>query len=152
MLSNNISSRLSRFSQITNMTDFASFATAASEKGMYLVDHENISTLVSEFEEAIRKSDNLCEVEDPLETPYASKYEARKILDEIASKLEATQTILKLEGKKQNLVEIDWRLSSCRVRLGTIAWECEEPHNTQVELETAVVYFQFILINHIAAS
>ena len=128
------------------MADFESFSTAASEKGMYLVDHENISSLIADFEEVIRKSDALCEIEDPVETPYKSKYEARKILDEVTNKLEATQTILKLEGKKNNLNEVEWRLASCRVRLGTIAWECEEAHNTQVELEAAVVN-DFLIIS-----
>jgi hypothetical protein len=32
-------------------------------------------------------------------------------------------------------------LASVRVRLGTISWECEEPHNAQVDLELAAEYY-----------
>ena len=32
-------------------------------------------------------------------------------------------------------------LASARVRLGSISWECEEPHNAQTELDLAAEHY-----------
>ena len=127
--------------QLNSQQDLDSFVKAASDKGMYLVDHSNISALIEEFKSTIPKVDKLCEVVDPEDTPFNSKYDARKLLDEVCNKLEATRTILVLENKKESIAEVDWRIACCRVRLGTIAWECEEPHNTQIELDMATDFY-----------
>ena len=124
------------------MSDFEAISKAATEKGMYLVDHSNIVPLLSEYSETLAETAKLCDVTDPMETPYLSKYKARELLDSVANKLEATKTILSLEGKKDVIrEEIAWRYAAIQVRLGTIAWEVEEPHNTQTDLEPAVDFY-----------
>lgn len=76
---------------------------------------------------------------DEESSPYASKYKARTLLDQIVAKLEATKTIAMLEKKRyyyclqrkmllstlfRHLIEsMDCRIASARVRLGTISWE-----------------------------
>jgi len=116
---------------------------------MYLVDHENTGPLIEEFQTAISSADKLCDVIDDETTPFASKYKARTLLDQINSKLEATRTIAMLE-KKKNLIEaMDCRMASVRVRLGIISWECEEPHNAQTDLELACEFYFPTLIQTI---
>ena len=87
---------------------------------LYMVDHENSSIIIQEYEEAIESADKLCEVYklfsfnyyklfihnygykviDEESKPYESKYKARAILDQIIAKLEATRTIASLEKKR----------------------------------------------------
>ena len=88
---------------------------------MYLVDHENTAPLLQDYKETLISADKLCEVRfyffiliefsvtrnlhyvqivDDEATPYASKYKARTLLDQIIAKLEATHTIAMLEKKK----------------------------------------------------
>jgi hypothetical protein len=124
------------------MSEFEEISKAASAQGMYLVDHTNMAPLISEYENALKESVRLSLIVDPVETPFKSKYEAREMLDAVASKLEATRTILSLEGKKGVIQEeVDWRYNVLRVYLGTIAFEVEEPHNTQSDLEAAIDFF-----------
>ena len=94
------------------MASFEEYEKLASDKGMYIVDHQNIEPLIEEFYDSLEEADKLCEVIDPEDTPFKSKYEARKILDKLANKFEATKTILNLEGKFDIISkEIEWRLS-----------------------------------------
>lgn len=113
----------------------------ATSKGMYCVDQNNPTGVHEEFEECCKEVDALCEIIDPESTPYKSKYEARKKLDVIVNKLEASKTIASLEKKKEQFPELHWRLGHCRVRLGTISWEVEEPHHAQTDLELAANYY-----------
>jgi hypothetical protein len=175
---------------------------SATKNGMYLVNDSNTDALEEEYEEGIITVDTLCEVVDPETTPFDSKYKARKLLDDLCNKLEATRTIASLEKKSdvihrmnkkigkawvscfsvvlqkaallmgwgirmiitvylflsviENVINIHhsdplltekvltlwmFTLASARVRLGTISWECEEPHNAQVDLELAAEYY-----------
>ena len=103
------------------MSAFESFESveeltkAATDKGMYVVDHENLEPLIKEFSTVLPEVDKLCELSDPEGTPYISKYKARDLLDNLANKLEATKTILTLEGKRDVVRdEIEWRMASIR--------------------------------------
>jgi hypothetical protein len=72
---------------------------SATKNGMYLVNDSNTDALEQEYEEGIITVDTLCEVVDPETTPFDSKYKARKLLDDLCNKLEATRTIASLEKK-----------------------------------------------------
>jgi hypothetical protein len=113
----------------------------AANKGMYLVDHDNTGPLFEEYEEVIVEADELCEVNDPVQTPFESKYKARTMLDQIVNKLDATRAIAMLEKKKETIEQLDKRIASARVRIGTISWECEEPHNAQTELDLVCQFY-----------
>jgi hypothetical protein len=119
----------------------------AQAKGMHVVDNTRLSDSYGDFEEQITKADSLCEVIDPEETPYLSKYKARDILDALCNKLEANRTIASLEKNKDMFRELNWRIAAVRVRLGSISWEVEEPHHTQVELELAAVRMCITCVN-----
>ena len=80
-------------------SDIESLSKAASEKGMILVDHENIAPLIAEYEESIEEVERLCQVKDPEERPYESKYKARDLLDKLINKFDANKTIMMLESK-----------------------------------------------------
>jgi len=121
-----------------NMEDLLS---SAKKGGMYLVNDSDTEELEKEYDEGIITCDKLCEILDPESTPYLSKYEARKILDNLCNKLEATKTIASLEKRRGTMTLMDKKLASARVRLGTISWECDEPHNAQIDLELAATYY-----------
>jgi hypothetical protein len=72
---------------------------SATKNGMYLVNDSNTDALEEEYEDGIITVDTLCEVVDPETTPFDSKYKARKLLDDLCNKLEATRTIASLEKK-----------------------------------------------------
>lgn len=40
-----------------------------------------------------------------------------------------------------NFCPILYFVASARVRLGSISWECEEPHNAQTELDLAAEHY-----------
>jgi len=125
-------------------------AEQASKQGMVLVDHGNIGPLLKEFDQVLSSADALLEVVDPEETPFKSKYEARKQLDNMANQLEANATVLKLEGKGAVIKsDINWRLARLRVRTGTIAWDVEEPHNTEQDLDHAASILFPGLVEHV---
>jgi hypothetical protein len=113
----------------------------AANKGMYLVDHENTEPLFEEYDDVIAEADALCEVNDPENKPFESKYKARTLLDQIINKLDATRAIATLENKKEKVEQLDRRIASARVRVGTISWECEEPHNAQTDLDLVCQYY-----------
>ena len=79
------------------------------------------------------------EVVDPEETPYDSKYKARDLLEKVLNQMEANKTIATLEAKRDIVATLNRRIATVRVRLASIAWECEEPHNAQVDLDMAAV-------------
>ena len=116
-----------------------SFLDEARGKGMHVVDNTKLTEAYKDYEQQVRQADELSEVVDPEETPYLSKYKARDMLDMLCSKLEANRTIASMEKNAEIVYETNWRIAALRVRLGTLAWEVEEPHNTQVELELAAV-------------
>ena len=116
-----------------------SFLAEAKGKGMHVVDNNKLADSYKDFEAEVAKADALSETPDPDETPYLSKYKARDILDMLCSRLEANRTIASLEKDAKIVYETNWRIAALRVRLGSLAWEVEEPHNTQVELELAAV-------------
>eukprot|EP01041_Mallomonas_annulata_P004246 gene4246-8442_t len=113
----------------------------ASKKGMYVVDQENLKGLFAEHDQALEKVNGLSEVIDEEATPFKSKYEARSLLDTICNKLEATRTVSSLEGKKEDVKMLNKRIANTRLRIGTLSWECEEPHTTQTELGGAADYY-----------
>jgi hypothetical protein len=65
----------------------------------------------------------------------------RELLDKLCQQLEANQTIARLEQNKTVIKMLDWILASMKVRLGLIAFECEEPHTAQIELESACQFY-----------
>lgn len=42
--------------------------------------------------------------------------------------------------------------ASARVRLGTISWECDEPHNAQIDLELAATYYFSGFVENVISS
>mmetsp|Transcript_33357 Transcript_33357/g.56006 ORF Transcript_33357/g.56006 Transcript_33357/m.56006 type:complete len:804 (-) Transcript_33357:146-2557(-) len=113
----------------------------AGKQGMYLVDHDNTDALITEYDDTIAEADALCDVVDPETNPYESKYKARKLLDQIINKLDATRAIAKIEMKHSTLSAMDIRLASAKLRVGTISFEVEEPHNAQTDLELACQFY-----------
>lgn len=115
----------------------------ANSKGFFAVDQDQKKqeAIYDEWEAVCEEVTELCNVEDPVETPYFSKYKAREKLDAIVNKLDATKAIASLEKRREQIAQLSWRIASCRVKLGTISWECDEPHNAQTDLELAANYF-----------
>lgn len=91
-----------------------SAAGVTGNSNMYMVDHESTTELVKEYDAAVKKADELCGVQDPEETPYASKYTARELLDQVCNKVDATKTIASLEKKGRLMNEMAWRLACLR--------------------------------------
>ena len=117
------------------------FLSGAAAQGLFAVDEGTHEKLEKEMIDILKEVDKLCEKIDPEATPFFSKYEARKMLDTLCNKLEATKTIANLEKKKDVMDKMDIHIASLKVRLGTISWECEEPHNAQTDLESAAEYY-----------
>jgi hypothetical protein len=115
----------------------------AKSQGFYAVDQDlaKQEVVYDEWKTACAEATRLCAVEDPMETPYLSKYKARDVLDQVVNKLEATKAIASLEQRKEQIQQLNWRIASCRVRVGTISWEVDEPHNAQTDLELGASYF-----------
>jgi hypothetical protein len=134
---------------VAGAKDMDDLMNKAQEKGMFLVDHENIGPLVAEFEQTMKDAEKLMEVVDDDRTPYDSKYKARASLDEIVKKMEATRAIASLEKKKDLMQSLDVKLASARVKIGSISWEVDEPHNAQQELEMACEYYFPQLVDQI---
>jgi hypothetical protein len=111
----------------------------AKAKGMHVVEEGKLHLSYSDYEIIVKEAEELCDVTDPEETPYKSKYDARAKLDALCNRMEANRTIASLEKNKEVIDELDWRIAATRTRLGSIAWEVEEPHNAQIELDMAAV-------------
>ena len=127
------------------------FLANASQQGLFAVDDKTAGVLLSECDSTMAKVDALCEVVDPETTPFESKYQARKLLDDLCNKLEATKTIASLEKKKDVMTAMSVKVASLRVRLGTISWECEEPHNAQTDLDLAAEHYFPGFVEKVAA-
>ena len=83
---------------------------------MYVVNQEDGGEAVYvEFNAELVACDKLCDVMDPEDTPYKSKYEARDRLNHLCNKLEANKTVASLEKKKHVLKQLDWRIASLQV-------------------------------------
>ncbi len=121
--------------------DVNEFLASAEKQGMFAVDGGTADALLKEYDETMVKVDKLCDVVDPETTPFDSKYKARKMLDDLCNKLEATKTIASLEKKRDVMDAMNVKIASIRVKLGTISWECEEPHNAQTDLELAAGHY-----------
>lgn len=115
----------------------------AKEKGLYVVNSEEstLERLESDYRNVVEKVDRLCEVIDPDEKPFQSKYEARDSLDEYLKQLEANKTIAKLENKVEIVDKLKQLIAQVQTRLGSISWDCEEPHNAQTDLEMACNFY-----------
>jgi hypothetical protein len=84
--------------------------------GMYVVNQEDGGEAIyEEFTAELIACDAMCEVNDPEETPYKSKYEARDRLNHLCNKLEANKTVASLEKKKRVLKKLDWRIAALQV-------------------------------------
>eukprot|EP00605_Chrysophyceae_sp_TOSAG23-4_P001540 GSChrysophyteH1.ASY1.ANO1.1688.1 assembled CDS len=113
----------------------------AAAKGMMAVDQNSANGLIEDYDEKLALAMKLCDVVDPVEKPYDSKYKARKILDDLVNQLEATRTVSMMEGRRDTVYEMNWRAAACQVKIGTICWEVDEPHHAQDELERAASYY-----------
>ena len=121
--------------------DLGTFLGQASQKGMFAVTEDSSTALLSEFDSSMKEAARLCCLEDDVSEPYKSKYAARTMLDGLVNKLEATRTIAAVEGKNVRMLEMDWRIACARTKLGSISWECDEPHNAQTDLELAADFY-----------
>lgn len=115
--------------------------------GMQVVNPEDAAGLLGEaYAQAVAEAEALCKVVDPEEEPYRSKYAAREKLNALCNQMEAHRTVASLEHKRETVMELEWRIAALEVRLAAIAWDCEEPHNCQKELDLAVVRFRLALL------
>jgi hypothetical protein len=122
------------------------FLEEATAHGLHVVDNSRLAESYEDYEAALIEADKLCQLVDPEETPFLSRYKARDLLDPLCNRMEASRTVASLEKKKKIMEELDWRIASLRFRLGSIAWDVEEPHNTQVEVEMALVRISPLLL------
>ena len=124
------------------------FLGEASSKGYHVVDNNKLNDCYSDYNEINDQANQLLERIDSEDQPFHSKYQARTLLDTLCNKLEANRTIASLEKNSLVIQELNWRIAEIRLKLGGIAWDVEEPHNTQIELEPAAVrkHFQFFCI------
>jgi hypothetical protein len=116
----------------------------AKEKGLVLVNSEdsNETKLLSDYEKVSIEVEALLEIQDPENKPFESKYKARELLDQFLKQLEATKAIASLEKKSDSFLSLLRRLiAAAQVKVGSISWDCEEPHNAQTELEQAAAYY-----------
>lgn len=113
----------------------------AMDKGMVLVDSNATEALFTDCQAAVTQADALCEVINPENKPFESKYKARDLLDEIVKRFEATKAIATLEGNKDLIARIRPAQAALQTKIGTICWDCEEPHNAQMELERACTFY-----------
>ena len=121
-----------------NANSIEELTEQASKEGYAVVDSSDIKPLLKEFDRVVPQARNLIDTSDPVKTPYKSKYEARTLLDELVKNLEANKTIMQLEGKKDSITkDLNPRIAKVRLLLGHIAWDVEEPHNAEIDLELA---------------
>lgn len=113
----------------------------ATSKGMYVVDDKAQDALFDEFDSVLEEVNTLCDAVDAVETPFKSKYDARKMLDTLVNKFDANKSIALLEKQTAKITKLNMYIGYIRTRLGIICWEVEEPHNAQVELDIAAEYY-----------
>lgn len=95
---------------IDSATNIEELLASATKNGMYLVNDSNTDALEQEYVVGVVEADRLCEVVDPESSPFDSKYKARKILDDVCNKLEATRTIAQLENKRDIIVSMNRKI------------------------------------------
>jgi hypothetical protein len=95
---------------------------SATKNGMYLVNDSNTDALEEEYEEGIITVDTLCEIVDPETTPFDSKYKARKLLDDLCNKLEATRTIASLEKKSDVIHRMNKKIGKAPIRCYSVVF------------------------------
>ena len=69
-------------------TDVEGIKAEAALKGMMAIDQNTAEGLLEEYEEKLAEAADLCNIVDPVEKPYDSKYKGRKVLDDLLNKLE----------------------------------------------------------------
>lgn len=95
--------------------EFADIADAAKSKGMMMVNSDETDALINECEEKIQEADELCEIVDPENKPFESKYKARDLLDKLLQRLEAARTVARLEAKKATSEKLSQKIASIQV-------------------------------------
>lgn len=95
---------------------------SATKNGMYLVNDSNTDALEEEYEEGVITVDTLCEIVDPETTPFDSKYKARKLLDDLCNKLEATRTIASLEKKSDVIHRMNKKIGISLIRCYSVVF------------------------------
>jgi hypothetical protein len=114
----------------------------AKEKGLFVVNSEQTEdNLEKEYLSRLKEAEELCEHIDPESKPFESKYKAREILDQLLKQLEANKTIASLEKKGDLITKLNIFIANIQLKIGSISWDCEEPHNAQNELEAACQYY-----------
>jgi hypothetical protein len=133
----------SAFKAMVNLgdQDIDALLAEATQKGLVLVDSENHSKLLTDCEEAVAESDRLCDIVDSENRPFESKYKARELLDLVLRQCEAARTIAQLEKQRDWQQSLDEKIAALQLRIGSISWDCEEPHNAQKELEAACCFY-----------
>lgn len=121
--------------------EFEALVAEANQKGLTVVNTEEVDELIEELVGKVREADGLCEIVDPENKPFDSKYKARDILDKFLQRLEATRTVSRLEGKTAIVDLLSEKIASLQVRVGSISWDCEEPQSAQKELDIACEYY-----------
>ena len=132
-----------------NPEDISKFMDGAPPTSVLVNDLSEIEELFQDIEQSMLTVEKLCDKIDPDTEPYKSKYEARNIIESLIKKMEGTRVVAVMEQKQNIILNLDWRLASIRVKMATIDWDCEEPHNTELELGTASKYYFPDLYNNI---
>lgn len=100
---------------IDSATNIEELLASATKNGMYLVNDSNTDALEQEYLVGVVEADRLCEMVDPESNPFDSKYKARKILDDVCNKLEATRTIAQLENKPEVIVSMTKKIGEALI-------------------------------------
>lgn len=116
-------------------------ASSTSSNNVLVNDLSEIDQLYESFDITLIKIEKLCEKSDPETEPFKSKYEARNIIESLIRTYEGTRVVAVMDQKHDIIINLDWRIARLRVKLATIDWDCEEPHNTEVELGLASKYY-----------
>lgn len=95
--------------------EFADIAAAAKSQGMMMVNSDETDALINECEEKIQEADELCDIVDPENKPFESKYKARDLLDKLLQRLEAARTVARLEAKRTTSEKLSQKIASIQV-------------------------------------
>lgn len=115
----------------------------AEKQGLTVVqsDDAGFQQLLTDYTRVLGEAEKLCDIVDDEKTPFASKYKAREMLDQLLRNVEAHHTICSLEKQKDKMDLLKEKIASLQLKIGTISWDCEEPHNAQKELEEACSFY-----------
>eukprot|EP01035_Chromulina_nebulosa_P019382 gene19382-25250_t len=113
------------------MNDLISDLCNDSSRNIQAVHSDDLLTYRKEYEEVMNEVDRLCLINDPSSTPFQSRYKARDLLTPLVRKLEAQSVIAKVDKEIDRKVarDLQSKVASIRVKLGSIAYDCEEPHS-----------------------